>query len=362
MSIEVQARPQARPRLPHSFDEFTAAWFTEALSARFPGVCVASIARSDERVGTSASCRFMLAYHDTGGNGGAPDSLFVKGGFSENQLKRYWVVLQQEAHFYNELAPDVPMNIPRHYFAAIDDEQQGLTMLEDLSARGVRFGSWGKLSVDAVAALIEQFARLHGRWQGDARLPGLAGWELPQRGFLKYLVRDKHWDQLVDRVYGARLVEAVPTPDLIRTALDRMWALNDAAPRTLVHGDAHGGNMFFGADGTPGTLDFQLCFAGTAMHDISWLIVSGLSIEDRQRDEARLIKLYREAAQARGVQLPDFDALWLIHRQQMAHAFVSGACEPIESGPLEMINAAAEVTIAAARDHDVLGALGIARG
>jgi hypothetical protein len=352
---------QARPRLPHGFDEFTADWFTDALSHSFPGVQVSGIARSDERVGTSASCRFTLRYADKGANGGAPDSLYVKGGFTENQLKRYWVVLQQEARFYNELAADVPMNIPRHYFAAVDDEQQGLTMLEDLSARGVRFGYWGKLSVDAVAALIEQFAQLHGRWQGDARLPGLAGWEQPQRGFLKYLVRDKHWDQLVDRAYGARLVEAVPNPELIRTALDRMWALNDAAPRTLVHGDAHGGNMFFDADGTPGTLDFQLCFAGTPMHDISWLIVSGLGIEDRRSEEARLIRVYREAASATGIALPDFDALWLIHRQQMAHAFVSGACEPIESGPLEMINAAAEVTIAAARDHDVLGALGIAR-
>ena len=349
-------------KLPRSFEAFTPEWFTWALSQRFPGARVAGLARSGERVGTSASCRFDLGYSEVGTGEAPPASVYVKGGFTEAQLKRYWMVLQQEARFYNELAADVPMNIPRHYFARTDDAQQGITMLEDLGARGVTFGYWGRLSVDQVAALIEQFAAMHAKWLGDPRLPGLKGWEEPQRGFLKYLVRDKHWEELTGRVYGQRLVEAVPNPDLIRTALDRMWALNDAAPATLVHGDAHGGNMFFEVDGRPGTLDFQLCFAGTGMHDASWLIVSGLGIEDRRAEEGKLIQSYREAMIAHGVDMPDFDALWLVHRQQMAHAFVSGACEPIESGPLEMINAAAEVTIAAARDHDVLDALGLPRG
>ncbi|MBY8824343.1 phosphotransferase [Sphingomonas colocasiae] len=356
MSVELMER-----NLPRSFEAFTPDWFTWALSPRFAGVRVAELTRSGERVGTSASCRFEISYADTGSGEEPPASVYVKGGFTEAQLKRYWMVLQQEARFYNELAPEVPMNIPQHYFAQIDDAQQGITMLEDLGSRGVTFGYWGRLSVDQVAALIEQFAAMHAQWLGDPRLPGLKGWEEPQRGFLKYLVRDKHWDELTSRVYGQRLVEAVPKPELIRVALDRMWGLNDAAPRTLVHGDAHGGNMFFEADGRPGTLDFQLCFGGSGMHDVSWLIVSGLSTEDRRAEEGRLLKAYRQAMIANGADMPDFDALWLTHRQQMAHAFVSGACEPIESGPLEMINAAAEVTIAAARDHDVLDALGVVR-
>ena len=351
-----------RPRLPHSFDEFTAEWFSSVLQEQFPGARVSGFSRNAERVGTSASCRFELSYADRGRNGDAPDVVFVKGGFDENQLKRYWVVLQQEAQFFNALAADVPMNIPRHYFAGIDDEKQGLTMLEDLVSRGVTFGFWGKLTPDQVSALLEQFAAMHGKFWKSEKLARLAtGWEKPQRDFLKYLVRDKHWEELTGRDYGARLVDAVPEPQLIRDALDKMWALNDAAPHTLVHGDAHGGNMFFEADGKPGILDFQLCFSGTPMHDVSWLIVSGLSIEDRRAHERKLLEDYAEAARAHGVELPDADGLWLAHRQQMAHAFVSGACEPILSGPLEAINAAANVTITAAKDHDVLDALGIAR-
>lgn len=347
--------------LPRTFDEFTPEWFTGALEPRFPGVRVASIERSGERVGTSASCRFALDYADQGSGEAPPASVYVKGGFTEAQLKRYWMALQQEAIFFNEFSADIPMHIPRYFFAACDDNKQGITMLEDLSARDVTFGYWGRLTADQVAGLIEQFAAMHAKWLGDPRLAKLKGWEEPTRGFLRYLVRDKHWEELEGRVYGERLLEAVPEPSLIREALDRMWALNDAAPRTFVHGDAHGGNMFFETSGRQGVLDFQLSFAGTGMHDISWLIVSGLSTDDRREEEGRLLAVYRDAMIAHGAGMPDFDDLWLVHRQQMAHAFVSGACEPIEAGPLEMINAAAEVTIAAARDLDVLSALGISR-
>lgn len=348
--------------LPHTFDDFTAAWFTKALSTRFPGVKVAGFSRTGERIGTSASCKFSLDYADTGAVGDPPGSVYIKGGFTEKQRNRYWVVLQQEVRFFNEMAQDVPMNIPDCYFAACDAERQGLTMLEDIvQTRGATFGNWGALTVDQVAALLEQFACMHARWSGDPRLGGLAGFEKPQREFFQYVLRDKHWEELKTRKFGHRLEKVFPDVRLLRDALQRMWELNDAAPRTLCHGDAHGGNMFFERDGKPGVLDFQLYFAGTYMHDVSWLIVSALSIEDRRREEQRLLRHYLEAARASGMEVYSFDQAWLIYRQQMAHAVPSGACNPIESGPIAMINAAGEVVTTAAEDLDVLGALGIPR-
>lgn len=349
-------------KLPHTFEEFTTDWFSEALSAKFPRVKVSKFSRSGDRIGTSASCTFSLEYSDRGTAGDPPGSVYVKGGFSQKQLNRYWVVLQQEVRFFNDMAQDVPMNIPLCYFAACDDERQGLTMLEDIVAtRGARFGNWGALTVDEVAALLEQFARMHARWSDDPRLKGLAGFEKPQREFFQYVLRDKHWEELKTRQFGPRLDQLFPDPQLLRDALIRLWELNDAAPKTLCHGDAHGGNMFFERDGTPGVLDFQLYFAGTHMHDVSWLIVSALSIEDRRKEEQRLLRHYLDAARAAGMDTYSFDQAWLIYRQQMAHAVPSGACNPIEAGPIDMINAAGEVVTVAAEDLDVLGALGISR-
>ena len=356
-----ESQESSSTRLPHTYEEMTPEWMSSALSEAFPGVRVRRVSRSDERIGTSASCRLKIDYDDRGRAGEAPDFLYVKGGFDDNQRKRYWGALQQEVRFYREFAATTPMHIPRCYFAANDDHQQGITMLEDIGTRGVTFGNWGALSVDQVAAELEQLARLHARWWRDPVLKTLAGYELPARNFYKYMVRDKHWEELRGRVYGRELVEVIPHPELIRQALDKMWALNDEAPATLVHGDTHGGNMFFESDGRAGILDFQLYFATTPMYDVSWLIVSGLGIEDRRKDERHLLKHYLSLAKARGIELPDFEQTWLVHRQQMAHAFVSGACEPILAGPIEQINAAAKVTIAAAGDLDVLDALGIAR-
>lgn len=361
MSEQAPLSSVAGLALPRSFEAFTPEWFTRALSPWFPGVEVSGIERSRERVGTSASCQFSLAYARRGDKGDAPSSVYIKGGFTPKQLKRYWMVLQQEARFFAEMADEVPMNIPDCYFAATDDAQQGITLLEDLKAtRGARFGNWGALTRDEVASLLEQFARMHARWAGDSRLDALRTNGQPQRDYFKYLIRDSHWEELKQRQFGHRLAELFPDVQLLRNALDAMWALNDREPATLCHGDPHGGNMFFERDGTPGVLDFQLYFASTAMHDASWLIVSSLSVEDRRKEEAHLLRHYLAAARANGLELHDFDKSWLIYRQQMAHAVLGGACNPIEGGPLFMINKAGEVTTIAAQDHDILGALGIA--
>ncbi|MBY8824917.1 ecdysteroid 22-kinase family protein [Sphingomonas colocasiae] len=349
--------------LPRSFEEFTPDWFTRALAARFPGVEVTEIERSRERVGTSASCQFSLTYASRGDAGDAPSSVYIKGGFTPKQLKRYWTVLQQEAHFFLDMADEIPMNIPDCYFAATDDAQQGITMLEDMKAtRGARFGNWGALNRDEVAALLEQFASMHARWAGDPRLGPLKGNGQAQRDYFKYLIRESHWEELKQRQFGHRLDALFPDVQSLRDALDAMWALNDSEPATLCHGDPHGGNMFFERDGTPGVLDFQLYFASTPMHDASWLIVSSLPVEERRKEEAHLLRHYLDAARANGLELHDFDRSWLIYRQQMAHAVLGGACNPLEGGPLFMINNAGEVTTIAAEDHDVLDALGIVSG
>lgn len=351
-------------RLPRSFEEFTPEFFTQALSAKFPGVEVSALSRSGERVGTSASCTFALEYANRGTSGNAPDSVFVKGGFTPKQLKRYWTVLQQEARFFSEIAQDVPMNIPACYYAACDEERQGITMLEDLVAtRGARFvfmnKGWGALSVDDVSALLEQLARLHARWAGDPRLKTMAGFEMPQRLFMKYCIRDEHWNHVLERPFGHRLASIFPDVNLAREALDRNWALNDAAPHTLLHGDPHGGNVFIEGDGKYGWMDFQLYFAGTYMYDVSYLIVTGLNLADRRAEERRLLREYLAVARAEGMAVDSEDDAWLMYRQQMAHAVINGTSNPDESAPKEFFATAGELVTIAAEDHDVLQALGM---
>jgi hypothetical protein len=349
--------------LPLTFDEVTPPWLTSALGQQFAGIVVESVAISGERFGTSSSARLELSYADRGGHDDLPDAVYVKGGFTPATRKRTWGALQQEARFFAELASDTPLHIPVCYFAGIDeDNKQGIVVLEDMSDRGVRFGSYLEPPPpsDRIAAALEQLAAHHARWWQEPRLAHYAGWGDVQRQYLRYLIRPKHWDHLLTRDYADELVAAIPTRELADRALLTLWETLDALPSTFLHGDPHGWNLFYETDGRPGFADWQCCFPGHFSHDVSWVICSAFGIEQRRADERDLLKVYRDALLASGAPTPSSDELWLLYRQNMAHAFVSGACEPIESDPTELIlNELARRSVAAATDLEVLDALGL---
>lgn len=92
---------------------------------------------------------------------------------------------------------------------------------------------------------------------------------------------------------------------------------------------------------------------------MSWLICSALGIEQRRADEPNLLGVCRDALAGHGAPAPTSDELWLLYRQNMAHAFVSGACEPIESDPTMLINNELAARSIAATDLEVLHALGL---
>jgi hypothetical protein len=349
-------------RLPLTFDEITPAWINDALAPTLSKAEVVTVTHSGDRFGTSASARLDLTYAERGDTAGLPAAVYVKGGFTPAIRQRVWGALQQEARFYAELAQDTSLHIPRCFYAGIDEgEQQGIVILEDMSDRGVRFGSYLEPppSTDTIASVLEQLAKHHAAWWQEPRLADYADWGEPQRGYLRYLVRPKHWDHLAQRDYGASLVATIPTAEMADRALLRLWEILDALPRTLVHGDPHSWNLFYEPDGKPGFADWQLCFPGHFSHDMSWVISSALAIEQRRADERDLVRLYGDVLRAEGIPAGVFDEIWLLYRQNMAHAFVSGACEPIESGPIAIINELSVRTITAAQDLDVLDALGL---
>jgi aminoglycoside phosphotransferase (APT) family kinase protein len=97
-----------------------------------------------------------------------------------------------------------------------------------------------------------------------------------------------------------------------------MWALNDAKPPTLVHGDCHGGNLFYAADGAPGFLDWQCTFPGTPRHDLGELLLT---------------------------------------TQNIMHNMVSSVLNPYDMQTAEVTTITAGRTLHAAHDLDLLGAL-----
>ncbi len=352
--------------LPLSLEEVTPQWLSRALGSSFPGVRVASVERDRERFGTAASARFGLSYADRAGHADLPASVYVKGGFDDKWRKRVWQALHQEVRFYAEIAPEIRagkvLNLARCWFHALNDEPQGVLLLVDLTARGVRFGmNLARVSADDVASVLEQVACLHAQWWGSARLARLAGWGEPQRVYLKWSFRPRFWDELAARQHGELLVRALRDSATATQALERLWQIMDGTPKTLLHGDLHGGNVFYERDGRAGLLDWQLCFAGCWAHDMSWIITTAFDVEQRRAHEVDMIRHYLGALRARlgtrGDSAPSFDQAWLLHRQNMAHAAVSYGAAPSDADKPEIVHGSALRAFQAAVDHDVLQAL-----
>ncbi len=349
--------------LPLHFEEVTPEWLSRALAISFPGVRVATATRDRDRFGTAASARFELAYADRAGHAGLPASVHVKGGFDDKWRKRVWQALHQEVRFYADIAPDITLNIPRCYFHGLNDAPQGVLVLEDLTLRNVRFGvNLAPVSVDGVAAALEQIARMHAQWWESPRLSGMSGWGEAQRVYLKWLFRPKHWEELILRKHGRLMTEALSDSATAVRALEKLWEIMDARPSTFLHGDPHGGNLFYETDGRPGFLDWQMCFAGNHMHDASWIIVTTFDVEQRRKHERDMLRHYLAALKACRGEAPDFDEAWLLYRQNMAHACSSYGAAPHDADKLIIVEGAAERALNAAVDHDVLGSLGLKHG
>jgi aminoglycoside/choline kinase family phosphotransferase len=79
-------------------------------------------------------------------------------------------------------------------------------------------------------------------------------------------------------------------------------------PRVFVHRDYHSRNLMVLADGNPGVLDFQDAVAGPVTYDLVSLL-RDCYIDWPERRVSDWIERYREAALARGIELPAGGAL-----------------------------------------------------
>lgn len=351
-----------RATLPLSFEEITPEWMSGALAERFPGVRVAALARDAERAGTSSSARFTLDYAADSGHADLPAAVYVKGGFDSGMRRRTWAALIQESTFYARFGHEVPVRTADVYFAGIDeDARQGVLVLEDMTARDVRFCRvTDTVSVDFAAQVMEEIAKLHAHFWDDPRLDAQREWTRPQRVYLSWLMREAHWDACHRRPYADLIRAVLPSAEYGHAALQALWAINDAQARTLLHGDTHCGNLFVDAEGKLGFVDWQLGFTGATGHEHAMFFHSALTTQDRRANERELIAHYREVLVASGVRdAPSFDALFLSYRQNNVHTAISGAFNPYDMQPQDVTDLSATRALQAAIDLDAFGAVGM---
>jgi hypothetical protein len=352
-------------------NDLTPELLTRALATQHPGVEVAtvelaSVKRCGEGVASTADRIVLDLTYAPCADGGLPERMVLKTMLVSPHAPGE--MYETEVRFYNEIRPQLDIETPQAYAAAFDPAtSQFGVLLEDLTARHACFpDATQPVTVDDVAAILTQLARLHARfWCSDRFARDLAWVATPTRGGMSGIF-ERHGleiirDQLRRHPFKADLIAPLGAD------LDELWAALGvsrtrlaSAPETLLHGDTHIANTYLLPDGTGGLLDWQLQVRGCFAHDVNYLICTALPTEIRRAEERGLLAHYLAELRDHGVtDAPTADEAWEWCRRAVIWGLVIGwLITPPENYGTAITVANTERMVAAVADLDAFAALG----
>ena len=303
--------------IPVDVADVTPAFLTEALRARHHDVTVAEVEVIDAHSGTTGRARLAVRYESRPESVDVPGTVFVKlPPFDEDQRRFVDLVGLgvAEARFYRDLGDEVPVRVPRTWFAEVDADRRYVMVLEDLIAAGCTFPRPRDADLDArTVAIVEGMAALHAQYWETPRFEADLSW-IAKRGTGRADGTDQR-DSLVQLAYD-RLRDRLP-PAFARLALyfldhvREVSALWNSGTMTVVHGDPHLGNLFNDdSSGTVGIgfLDWAMVGRAPGMRDVAYVIGNSIPPDLRRARERAWIDIYRARLADRGVELDASDA------------------------------------------------------
>jgi hypothetical protein len=354
--------------VPVDAEDLTPAWLTSVLRRHAPDVEVTATEVVDSHSGTTGRVKLRLTY--AGDRGELPDTLFCKiAPFDPRQrtFLRHTGIGAMEARFYDVVAGDVPVRVPRVWHAETGDDGAFVMVLEDLDASGCTFPRPADPDVDERAAsTVEELGRLHAHHWEDARFAGDLDW-VPERAgfgagggkdagaaaaagsFIRFAL-ERFADEMPNSFEAVGMLYADRAGDVLD-----LW---DEGERTLIHGDPHGGNLFTD-DGRTGFFDWAMFSRSPGMRDVAYYCCNSIPTDVRRDIEADLLRRYLDTLAGQGV---SFDA-GLAERQYRLFAVFSwvSAASTAAMGdrwqPASRALAAMERTTTAVEDLDSVGLL-----
>lgn len=306
--------------LPVDVEDLTAAWFSSIL-----GRDVTSIEVLDRSTGTTGRARVALT-----GEPELPETVFVKlPPFDERQRKFVTSVGMgvAEARFYRDIAAEVPLRVPRTWFADTDDGDGYVMVLEDLVASGCRFPHPTDDDIENRALdIVEQLAALHARFWESPRFDegGDFAW-LAGKGtgggdgggpFIQMAV-DSLGDKLPETFHRLADLYLARTRDIAR-----LW---NSGPRTFVHGDPHMGNLFVDTtDDRTGFLDWAVIGRSPGLRDVAYVLCNSVPAAVRAANERAWLDRYCALLAESGIELTSEKA-WEQYRLFAVYSWVSAA-------------------------------------
>ncbi len=303
--------------LPRTIGDLDAAFLSQLM-----GCAVTSVSVIGGDAGTSSRARLALT------GDGVPESVFVKMA-AETAATRLMgevgILGETEVRFYQELAPELT-GVPKSYGSAFDPVTgRFVIVLEDLAVDACEFpDTLSPLTKDQASLIVELLAQVHGTFWN--RLPRRSGPE--PLGWVNAASADKFTavTEPLLKISLRRLTEKTDIPvDKGRFIAENYGAvarLIDAPPHTVMHGDAHPGNLYF-RTGKAGLLDWQAVRRGHPGRELAYTLVTSMTTADRQMHQRELLDHYRQALAGAGGPDLDRDDLWDRYRMGALYAYVA---------------------------------------
>jgi hypothetical protein len=273
---------------------------------------------------TTDMARVRISYGEDGPPG--PASLVAKiRGVKDVQVQmdQAMGLFAREAHFYTQFADHVPVKAPRCFY--VGDGDTTPLLLEDLAS--MRMGDQMEgLSLTDAEAVMDALGDLHARFWDSPELdqPWLASPATgPMAAMITQLVSsgapalaERYSGQVPDAVIEAVVREA-PTWGNVLSA-------GASGPPTLVHNDCRLDNLFFGEDGAPRFIDWQVLARTRGTQDVGNLLAGSMTSEALHANWESLLRRYHDRLLAGGVKNYSFDECVAHYRVNVIYPLGAG--------------------------------------
>ncbi|MCK0177413.1 phosphotransferase [Mycobacterium sp. 852013-51886_SCH5428379] len=305
-------RMRSMPRTPAELD-------APALS-RIMGRTVTTVTVIGGDAGTSSRARLALTGPDV------PATVFVKlpaADAATRLMGELGRLGHTEVRFYEQLAPELSA-VPVCHGSAFDAlTGRYVLVLEDLPSTCEFPDTLHPLDRDRAALIVERLAALHATFWD--RLPDTGGGPL---GWVYSASEDStsHLTGMLLRTSARRIAGRTDIPVHRGRFIDENYRavarLIDRPPHTVMHGDAHPGNVYF-RDGAAGLLDWQAVRRGHPGRELAYTLVTSMTADDRRLHQRELLEHYRSTLRAHRGPALDGDDLWHRYRQGALYAYVA---------------------------------------
>ena len=371
----------SRPALCDDPAAIDADWMQRALAAggASDAPVIKDVVVEDLGSATNAFGRLLRCHLTTdGGFAAAPATVIVKLPTADRRAFRFakWLSMHEREYlYYRRVARHARIRSPALLYGDFDeDTHRFVLVLEDLRDLEVPFQAAG-VEAGRARLAVREIAKLHGQFWGAVDHPALSGCRdvlgprfrrFMQIAYLLCL------PVVLERFDGSFSRETRRLVEALGPRITAHFAAVAAGPRTFVHGDYRGENMFFGpevgvgasaGDGAAAGADFavvdwQGCGLGAGLYDVAYFLGANVLPGDRRRIERAALGEYHDIVCRLGARDFTFDDCWRSYRQNMLGVLMPCilACGGLDLGDQrlhDLVKSGLERTLAAIEDLDV---------